>query len=96
MPYELFIALRYLRAKRRQAAVSALTGIAVAGIAVGVAALIVAQGIATGFRREIQEKILAGTAHLNLLRKDDAGIEDYRALRERLAAIPGVRAVAAT
>jgi lipoprotein-releasing system permease protein len=96
MPYELFIALRYLRAKRRQAAVSALTGIAVAGIAVGVAALIIAQGIATGFRREIQEKILAGTAHLNLLRKDDAGIEDYRALRERLAAIPGIRAVAAT
>ena len=96
MPYELFIALRYLRAKRRQAAVSALTGIAVTGIAVGVAALIVAQGIATGFRREIQEKILAGTAHLNLLRKDDAGIEDYRELRGRLAAIPGVRAAAAT
>lgn len=96
MPYELFIALRYLRARRRQTAVSVLTVIAVAGIAIGVAALIVAQATATGFRREVQEKILAGTAHLNLLRKDDAGIEDYRALRDRLAAVPGVRAAAAT
>ncbi|MBX3279884.1 MAG: ABC transporter permease [Acidobacteria bacterium] len=96
MPYELFIALRYLRARRRQTTVSVLTVIAVAGIALGVAALIVAQAAATGFRREVQEKILAGTAHLNLLRRDDTGIEDYRALRDRVAGVPGVRAAAAT
>ena len=64
MPYELFIALRYLRAKRRQAAVSVITAIAVAGITAGVAALIVALALFTGFRQEVQEKILSGTAHL--------------------------------
>jgi len=61
MPYELFIALRYLRAKRRQAALSVLTGIAITGITVGVAALIIAQALITGFRREVQERILEGT-----------------------------------
>ncbi len=96
MPYELFIALRYLRAKRRQAAVSVLTGIAIIGITVGVAALIVAQALITGFRSEVQEKILAGTAHLNLLRRDNGGIEEYRTLIERVRAVPGVKAVSAT
>ena len=96
MPYELFIALRYLRAKRRQAAVSILTAIAVAGITTGVAALIVAQALFTGFREEVQEKILGGTAHLNLLKNDNSGIVDYRALAERVSPVPGVRAAAAT
>lgn len=96
MPYELFIALRYLRAKRRQAAVSVITGIAVAGITVGVAALLVALGLATGFREEVQEKILGGTAHINLLKADNSGIENYRELVERVRNVPGVRAAAAT
>jgi lipoprotein-releasing system permease protein len=96
MPYELFIALRYLRAKRRQAAVSVITGIAVTGITVGVAALLVAFALATGFREEVQEKILGGTAHLNLLKADNGGIEGYRELAERLRRVPGVRAAAAT
>jgi lipoprotein-releasing system permease protein len=96
MPYELFIALRYLRAKRRQAAVSAITGIAVTGITVGVAALLVAFALATGFREEVQEKILGGTAHLNLLKADNGGIEGYRELAERLRRVPGVRAAPAS
>ena len=96
MPYELFIALRYLRAKRRQAALSVLTGIAITGITVGVAALIVAQALITGFRKEVQERILEGTAHLNLLKTDNSGIEDYRALIERVRSVPGVRAISAT
>jgi lipoprotein-releasing system permease protein len=96
MSYEIFIALRYLRARRRQAAVSVLTSIAIVGIAAGVAALIIAQAVVTGFRGEVQQRILAGTAHLNLLRKDNAGIEDYRALADRVRAVPGVHAVSAT
>src|SRR5919201_4128293 len=95
MPYELFIALRYLRAKRRQAAVSVITAIAVAGITVGVAALIVALALFTGFREEVQEKILGGTAHLNLLKPDNSGIENYRELTERVGRVPGVRAASA-
>ncbi len=96
MSFELFIALRYLRAKRRQAAVSVITGVAIAGIAVGVAALLVALALATGFREEVQEKILGGTAHLNLLKPDNSGITDYRALTERLGKVAGVKAAAAT
>ena len=96
MSFELFIALRYLRAKRRQAAVSVITGVAVAGIAVGVAALLVALALATGFREEVQDKILGGTAHLNLLKPDNSGIADYRALSERVGKVAGVKAAAAT
>jgi len=94
--YELFIALRYLRARRRQTAVSVITAIAVAGITVGVAALIVAQAMISGFRSNVQEKILQGTDHLNLLKEDNGGIENYRELTERIRQIPGVRAVSAT
>ncbi|HZF38201.1 MAG TPA: ABC transporter permease [Blastocatellia bacterium] len=96
MPYELFIALRYLRAKRRQAAVSVITAIAVAGITLGVAALIIAQALITGFRADVQDKILQGTAHINLLKDDNSGIENYRELVERVRAAPGVSAASAT
>src|SRR5215813_1414458 len=96
MPYELFIALRYLRAKRRQAAVSVITAIAVAGITLGVAALIIAQALITGFRADVQDKILRGTAHINLLKNDNSGIENYRELVERVGAAPGVSAASAT
>lgn len=96
MSFELFIALRYLRAKRRQAAVSVITGVAIAGIAVGVAALLVALALATGFREEVQDKILGGTAHLNLLKPDNSGIADYQALTERLGKVAGVKAAAVT
>ncbi|MBO0725267.1 MAG: ABC transporter permease, partial [Blastocatellia bacterium] len=96
MPYELFIALRYLRAKRRQAAVSVITAIAVAGITLGVAALVIAQALITGFRADVQDKILQGTAHINLLKDDNSGIENYRELVERVGAAPGVNAASAT
>ena len=96
MSFELFIALRYLRAKRRQAAVSVITGVAIAGIAIGVAALLVALALATGFREEVQEKILGGTAHLNLLKPDNSGISDYRVLTEKISTVSGVRAATAT
>ncbi len=96
MSYELFIALRYLRAKRRQAAVSVITAIAVAGITLGVGALIVAQALITGFRSDVQDKILLGTAHINLLKEDNSGIENYRELVERIRSVPGVSAASAT
>ncbi len=96
MSYELFIALRYLRAKRRQSAVSVITAIATIGISVGVAALIVAQALITGFRSDVQEKILRGTAHLNLLREDNGGIENYAELESRIRQIPGIKGVSST
>lgn len=96
MSYELFIALRYLRAKRRQTAISVITAVAVAGIALGVAALIIAQALISGFRSEVQEKLLQGTAHLNLLKEDNSGIENYRELVARVQQVPGVHAASAT
>ncbi len=96
MSYELFIALRYLRAKRRQMAVSVITAIAITGITVSVAALIVAQALISGFRNDVQEKILQGTDHLNLLKEDNSGIENYRELVERIRKIPGVVEASAT
>jgi lipoprotein-releasing system permease protein len=96
MPYELFIALRYLRAKRRQTAISVITLIAVLGITLGVAALIIAQALISGFRADVQEKLLQGTAHLNLLKEDNSGIENYRELVERVRQTPGIRTASAT
>lgn len=96
MAYEFFIALRYLRAKRRQTAVSVITAVAVTGISVGVAALIIAQAMIGGFRSNVQEKILQGTDHLNLLKEDNSGIENYQELTERIRRVPGVSAASAT
>jgi lipoprotein-releasing system permease protein len=96
MAYEFFIALRYLRAKRRQTAVSVITAVAVTGITVGVAALIIAQALIGGFRSNVQEKILQGTDHLNLLKEDNSGIENYRELTGRVGRIPGVSTASAT
>lgn len=96
MPYELFIALRYLRAKRKQVMISVITFIAIAAVAMGVASLIIVLAMMTGFRREFQAKILSGTAHLNLSHKEHRPIENYRELVSRLSALPHIRSAAAT
>ena len=90
MPYEIFIALRHLRSrqKRRLARVTAL--IAVVGIAVGVAALIVALALANGFRDEMRDKILRGTAHLTVMRSDGQSMPNYKEVAGRIASIPGI------
>ncbi|HJQ67390.1 MAG TPA: FtsX-like permease family protein [Blastocatellia bacterium] len=96
MAYELFIALRYLRAKRKQVMISVITFIAIAAVAAGTAALIVVLAMMTGFREEFQEKVLSGTQHLNLMRKDGRAIEDYQELVRRVSSVPEVRAASAT
>ena len=96
MPYELFIALRYLRAKRKQVMISVITIIAIAAVAMGVASLIVVLAMMTGFRQEFQAKILSGTAHLNLSLKDRQPIENYRELVRRLSSLPHIRSASAT
>ncbi|HSB12075.1 MAG TPA: FtsX-like permease family protein [Blastocatellia bacterium] len=96
MPYELFIALRYLRAKRKQVMISVITIIAIAAVAAGVASLIIVLAMMTGFRQEFQAKILSGTAHLNLTRKQRQPIENYRDIVRRVSALPHIRAASAT
>jgi lipoprotein-releasing system permease protein len=96
MPYELFIALRYLRAKRKQVMISVITIIAIAAVAAGVASLITVLAMMTGFREEFQTRILSGTAHLNLMRKDGRPIDDYEEVIKKVGSVPGVRSLAAT
>jgi lipoprotein-releasing system permease protein len=96
MPYEIFLAVRHLRSrqKRRLARVTSL--IAVVGIAVGVAALIVALALANGFRDEMRDKILKGTAHLTVMRSDSQAIPDYKEIATRIANVSGVVSAAGT
>ncbi len=90
MPFELFLALRYLRARRGRRVARWTAGAAVVGIACGVAALIVATALANGFRDELQAKILRGTAHVTLSREGGAGVDEARAAALRARAIEGV------
>ncbi|MGA3090740.1 MAG: FtsX-like permease family protein [Terriglobales bacterium] len=90
MRFELFIATRYLRAKRRQAFIGVITGISVLGVAAGVASLIVALAINNGFRQDLQARLLGSTAHISLLRVQSDGISDWRPLLEKLSRQPHV------
>jgi len=94
MRFELYIAARYLRAKRRQAVVGLVTLISVAGVAAGVAALIVALAITNGMRRDLQDRLLGSTAHVDLLRVKADGIHDWQPLVERMRHLPHVTAAA--
>ncbi len=94
MRFELFIAARYLRAKRRQAVVGVITAISVIGVAAGVASLVVALAITNGMRRDLQERLLGSTAHVQLMRVAADGIREWRPLLERLRRVPHVTAAA--
>ena len=94
MRFELFIATRYLRAKRRQAVIGVITGISILGVAAGVASLIVALAINNGFRQDLQDRLLGSTSHVNLLRIQSDGIKDWRPLMDRLSKEPHVVAAA--
>ena len=90
MRFELFVALKYLRAKRRQAVISIITVISVIGVVAGVAALVIALAINNGFREELEQKLLGATANINLIRSKNDGIRNYEALAARLAKEPHV------
>ena len=94
MRFELFIATRYLRAKRRQAFIGVITGISILGVAAGVASLIVALAINNGFRQDLQSRLLGSTAHISLLRIQSDGISDWRPLLDKLSKQPHVVAAA--
>jgi len=94
MRFELFIAARYLRAKRRQAVVGVITAISVIGVAAGVASLIIALAITNGMRRDMQERLLGSTAHVDLMRVAADGMKNWRPLLDKLRKIPHVTAAA--
>jgi lipoprotein-releasing system permease protein len=94
MRFEFFVALRYLRAKRRQAAISVVSVISVLGVMAGVCALVVALAINNGFRRELEQRLLGATADVTLLHASNDGIARYEELTERLSRLPRVVASA--
>ncbi len=94
MRFELFVATRYLRAKRRQAFIGIITGISILGVAAGVASLIVALAVNNGFRQDLQARLLGSTAHISLLRVESDGMRDWRPLLEKLSKQPHVVAAA--
>ena len=94
MRFELFIASRYLRARRRQAFIGIITVISIVGVAAGVASLVVALAINNGFRQDLQQRLLGSTSHISLQRTADDGIKDWPALMERLSKQPHVVAAA--
>ncbi|MGI8835602.1 MAG: ABC transporter permease [Pyrinomonadaceae bacterium] len=96
MPYEIFLALRYLRSRRKHRLARATTLIAVFGIAAGVASLIVALALAEGFRDEMRDKILRGTAHITVMRRDGQPLGNYREVASTVASVAGVSGAAGT
>ncbi len=89
--FELFVAGRYLRAKRKQAVISVITVISILGVAAGVMALVIALAINNGFRNTLQRSLLGATAHVTILeKKPEFGIQNWRELDPQLRKIPHV------
>lgn len=92
LPYEVFVGLRYLRAKRRNRTISLNTFVSVAGITMGVAALIGTLGIMTGFKEDLQAKILGTTSHIVVHDRTRDGMLDYEAQVRKVEQVPHVLA----
>jgi lipoprotein-releasing system permease protein len=93
MRFEWFVAKRYLRSPYRPAVLRLVTAFSVLGVAAGVATLVIALAMNTGFRETLQDRLLAVTAHVSLTRPGEGGIRDYNAVASKLTQIPGVRSV---
>jgi lipoprotein-releasing system permease protein len=93
--FELFVANRYLRAHRKEAAISVITAISVLGVAAGVMALVIALAVTNGFRNTLQRNLLGAMAHINVMERNPGyGIENWREMAGRLRKVPHVTGVA--
>ena len=90
MTFELLVAIRYLKAKRKQAVISLITIISIVGVAAGVAALIIALAINAGFRDDLQKKLLGAQAHVSLLSKSRDGLPNYLEVTKQVEQVEGV------
>ena len=96
MPYELFLAFRYLRSRHKRQLARVTAFAAVLGIAMGVGALVVALALSNGFRDEMRDKILQGTAHINILRTDGFPMDDSPSVAAQARQIDGVTSASST
>ena len=91
MRFEWFVAKRYLRSPYRPAVLRLVTAFSVIGVAAGVATLVIALAMNTGFRETIQDRLLGVTAHISLVHPGTGEIRNYNALAKKLSALPGVK-----
>jgi lipoprotein-releasing system permease protein len=94
MNFEWLVALRYLRSPRRPPVLRLVTALSIVGVAAGVATLVIALAMNTGFRQALRDRLLGVTAHINLKPLGTDGIRDYRGLTARLQNTPGVTSIA--
>jgi lipoprotein-releasing system permease protein len=93
MSFEWFVARRYLRSSHRPPILRLITLFSVVGVAAGVATLVIALSMNSGFRETLQDRLLGVTAHISLTRPGSGGIPNYIALSEKFQQLPGVRSV---
>jgi lipoprotein-releasing system permease protein len=93
MSFEWFVARRYLRSPHRPVILRLITLFSVIGVAAGVATLVIALSMNSGFRETLQDRLLGVTAHISLTRPGSGGIHNYQALSEKLERADGVRSV---
>lgn len=91
MPFELFIGLRYLKAKRKSTFISIITFISTAGVMLGVMALIVVLAVMTGFENDLKDKILGTNAHIVVM-QTSSPMNNYRSVMKKLMGFKGVQA----
>jgi lipoprotein-releasing system permease protein len=94
MHFELFVALRYLLARRKQAFISLISFISALGVTVGVAALIIAIALMTGLQGELRDRILGSAAHIYVSKLTPDGLTDTAAEIAKLRAVPHVTGAA--
>lgn len=94
LPFELYVATRYLLAKRRQAFISVISTVSALGVTVGVMALVIALALMTGMQQELRDRIVGAAAHVYVQKLLGGGLVDHEAEAARLVAVPGVVAAA--
>ena len=90
--FERLVAWRYLKPRRKEAAVSIVTMISLAGVTLGVAALIIVMAVMNGFRADLLDRILGLNGHM-VISPIDSALTDYDAVSARVAGVPGVTMV---
>jgi lipoprotein-releasing system permease protein len=92
LPFEIRVGMRYLRAKRKQALISVISGISVLGVMLGVMTLIIVLGVMNGFERDLKEKILGTVSHLVVMNHSGRSVTGWPGLMERIEKLNGVMA----
>src|SRR5919201_6304724 len=90
LPFELFVATRYLLARRKQAFISLISFISILGVMVGVMALLIALALMTGLQGELRDRLVGSTAHVYVFKVARGGLQDYDAEVAKLLRIPHV------